>query len=443
MFVSNSAILRQINRSFASEWEGFAGSRTHAALVDAGLLVRSEVEDLSLALTDEAAYVIRPEQIPFISYPYEWCFSQLRDAALTTLEAMKEAMEHGYWLRDASAYNVQFLRGKPLLIDSLSFEQYEEGKPWIAYGQFCRHFLAPLTLMALVDLRLGGLLRVHLDGIPLDLASHLLPAKTRLSPGLLTHIHLHAAAGAGKGGGPSKVTVPKAGLLGMIDSLLHTVESLHAPHPKTVWGEYYDNTNYTKESFEAKKQLVAEMADLASPKTIWDLGANTGVFSECIAGTGRTIVSWDGDPMAVEQAYVQWRQAGTEALLPLLQDFANPSPSQGWAHEERESFASRGPADLCLALALVHHLAIGNNVPLRSVASWLAGLGEWSLVEFVPKEDSQVQRMLTTRKDIFVHYNQEGFEAAFGIAFEFVRSELIPGTKRTLYLMKRRDGSHG
>lgn len=446
VFTREGVLYRQIARSFGPTWDEFVASGLHADLVEGGLLIPVQNADVGLATSESAHCVVRPERIPFISYPYEWSFSQLQDAALLTLTVMKRAMTKGYWLRDASGFNVQFHRGKPLLIDSLSFEPYREGHAWPAYGQFCRHFLAPLALAAHVDLRSILLLRLHIDGVPLDFASRILPRKTKWNPGLLTHLHLHASAGTKTGAQNAHVPkrdIPKNAILGMIDSLERTVRGLAPPKTETVWGDYYNFTNYEKEAFERKKSLVRELVDLANPAIIWDLGGNTGVFSESVETSDRRVIAWDGDPLAVEAAYVKWKKEKRANLLPLLQDFSNPSPALGWAHRERDSLFQRGPADLTMALALVHHLAIGNNVPLPMVAQWLSGLGQWCLIEFVPKSDSQLQRMLANREDIFADYDEAGFRRAFTGYFDLVESRPIHGTERTLFLFRRREDPKG
>lgn len=440
IFHRDGVLYRQVNQGFLADLDLLSSSGLQQELEAGRLVVPFERADLSLAATDTAAAVIRPEVIPFISYPYEWCFSQLKDAALLTLEVARLALGKGMTLKDASAYNVQFVGSKPIFIDTLSFEAYVEGEPWVAYKQFCQHFLAPLALMALVDVRLGSLLQTNLDGIPLDLTSSLLPGKTKFQPGLLTHIHLHAKAQQSSGK-PSdrKISVSKTSLLALIDSLKGTVQGLQWKPSGTEWANYYAETNYSQDSFVEKGSIVMSFLAMVpdSAKTCWDLGANTGEFSKLAVERGFDTLSCDIDPAAVEKCYLEWRAKPKSRLLPLLQDLRNPSTSLGWAGRERDSFQSRGPADVLLALALIHHLAIGNNVPLSKVASFLGEIGKWLVIEFVPKEDSQVQRMLVARKDIFTNYDQEGFETAFSSRFEIVSKQPIQGTARTIYLMRR------
>src|SRR5919109_2075597 len=388
LFSRGGILYRQVNQHYEKEYAQLMESGLYEKLVRARLLVPHVEVDETPAEPELAYKIIQPEPVPFISYPYEWSFSQLKDAALATLSIQRRALKVGMSLKDASAYNIQFVRGKPTLIDTLSFEIYKEGQPWVAYRQFCQHFLAPLALMALRDVRLSQLLRVYIDGLPLNLASELLPAKTRFNFGLLTHVHLHA--GAQKRYADAEVksraaTMSKQAMTGLIDSLDSTVRKLDWKPGGTEWGNYYDMSNYSDAAFEHKKQLVREWSAKVKPSLIWDLGANNGTFSRVAGEGGAFVVSSDIDPAAVEQNYRQMKGEKTENILPLLLDLTNPSPAIGWGNEERDSFRARGPADLVLALALIHHLAISNNVPLPQLAAFFAESGQWLVIEFVPK----------------------------------------------------------
>jgi hypothetical protein len=440
LFSRGGVLYRQVNRKYEKEYVRFMESGLYEKLVKAGLLIPHGEVDQELAVSDSAYKILQPERVLFISYPYEWSFGQLKDAALATLSIQRRALKVGMSLKDASAYNIQFVRGKPTLIDTLSFEIYKEGQPWVAYRQFCQHFLAPLALMALRDIRLNQLLRVYIDGVPLDLASELLPSRTRLNFGLLTNIHLHAGAQKKYSGAEVKSrsgTMSKQAMTGLIDGLDSAIRKLEWKPGGTEWGNYYDITNYSDAAFEHKKQLVGEWSARMKPGLVWDLGANNGVFSRVAGAAGGYVVSSDIDPAAVEQNYRQVKSAKEENLLPMLIDLTNPSPSIGWANDERDSFGARGPADLVLALALIHHLAISNNVPLPQVADFFAKTGKWLIIEFVPKSDSQVQKLLVSREDIFPRYTREGFEAAFKQRFQICEAVNVREAERVLYLMER------
>ncbi|MDY6913382.1 MAG: class I SAM-dependent methyltransferase [Planctomycetota bacterium] len=432
-------LYRQVNHVYRDDYDALIDSGLYESLARAGLLIRHEEADISLAASDKAYKVIKPEKIPFISYPYEWCFSQLKDAALTTLEVQKKAMDCGMCLKDCSAYNVQFHKGKPVFIDTLSFEKYREARPWTAYRQFCQHFLAPLALMSRRDIRLGRLLRVYVDGIPLDLADRLLGLRSRFSFSLTVHIHLHARTQKRYESRPvdmGRQKMSRFALLGLIDSLESAVKKLRWRPGGTEWAGYYNETNYCDDAIERKKTIVAEFLDAAGARTVWDLGANTGVFSRVAAQKGIQTISFDLDPAAVEKNYLETIERGESNIVPLVLDLTNPSAGLGWANEERMSLARRGPADTVMALALIHHLAISNNLPLARVARFFKDICSTLIIEFVPKADSQVRRLLASRQDIFDEYDQAHFERAFERYFSQERRVDIEGTQRTLYLMR-------
>ncbi len=437
LFSRGGILYRQVNRAYTDEYTRLMESGLYERLVKVGALIPHVETDQPPAESEAAFKIIQPERVAFISYPYEWSFSQLKDAALTTLSIQKRALSMKMSLKDASAYNIQFVGGRAALIDTLSFETYKEGKPWDAYRQFCQHFLAPLALMAYVDVRLSQLLRVYIDGIPLDLVSRLLPAQSRFNFGLLTHIHMQAGAEkqfAGRSVGQAKMST--TALLGLIESLEATVKKLTWKPAGTRWWNYYEITNYSDAAFEHKKQLVGEWVGRTKPALVFDLGANSGVFSRLASAAGAFTVSFDVDPAAVEQNYRGVKADKTKNLLPLVIDLTNPSPALGWASRERESFAQRGPADMVFALAVIHHLALSNNVPLPQLAEFFAETGKYLVIEFVPKSDSQVRKIMSSRVDIFPNYTLEGFETAFATRFKTLEKVSVRESERTLYFME-------
>ncbi len=440
LFERDGVLYRRVNPVYQAEYARLMDSGLYADLVAKGLLIPHEEVELPGA---DVPKVLRPERVPFISYPYEWCFHQLQDAALATLRIQRRALKFGMSLKDASAYNIQFVWGKPLLIDTLSFETYREGEPWVAYRQFCQHFLAPLALMSYRDVRAGQFLRLHMDGIPLDLAAGLLPWSSRLRPGLLVHVHWHAGAQARHANRPQDLrtargALSRQALLGLLDSLSGAVKGLRWEPRGSAWSDYYEDNTYTDEAMAHKLQVVGEYLEVSAPATVWDLGANTGRFSRMAADRGAHTIAFDVDPACIDILYREQAKQGGSRVLPLVMDVTNPSPGLGWAHRERASLIDRGPADTVLALALVHHLAIANNVPLAMIADFLARLCRDLIVEFVPKSDPQVQRLLASRQDVFPTYTEEGLREAFGRAFTTLRREQLRGSDRALYLMRRR-----
>ena len=442
VFRRDGVLYRQVNRRYAEHFAALHASGLYDALVGQGMLVAHKRVDVEPPRPEIAALLIRPEPVPFISYPYEWCFGQLRDAATLTLDLQLRALEHGMVLKDASAFNIQFLDGQPVLIDTLSFELYREGEPWSAYRQFCEHFLAPLMLIHDVDPWLGRLPALTADGIPLEVASRLLPWRSRLSPSTLLHVHLHARSVRRYGGRTVPKNIRRRGLsqkalINLVEGLRHTVAGLDWKAVGTEWAEYETQHGYEPTDHAEKQRLVAEMLRAIGPATVWDLGANTGEFSRIARSGGAFVISADVDPAAVERNYRRVVSERETGIHPLWVDLRNPSPGLGWANSERDSLTARAGADAVLALALVHHLAITGNVPLTNIANWFADLGPSLIVEFVPKHDPQVQRLLVSREDVFDEYTREGFEAAFGRRFEMVDVKHVGDSERTIYRYER------
>lgn len=441
LFYSEGVLYRQINTSYRENYEHLKNSGLLEKLQSQNLLVRHQETEISGRPTDDAYRMIRPECIPVISYPYEWCFSQIRDAALLTLQIQKTAMDFGMSLKDASAYNIQFSKGKPIFIDTLSFEKSDHQQPWTAYRQFCQHFLAPLAVMHYLGSRLNPISKVFLDGIPLDIASAMLPARSYLNPSAALHIHLHSRMFQESSISPdsNRSSVNLNALRGIIESLEKSVKKLKPRKNKAVWADYYSKThNYAADSAEAKTNLIRQHLTASEPKSVWDMGANTGRYSRIAAEYSDYVLSMDMDPDCVEINYQEAVKSENRKLLPLVFDVTNPSPGIGWRNHERTPLEQRSQPDLIMALALIHHLAIAGNLPLEYIAEYFYSCtGSWLIIEYVPKSDDQVKRLLSTRKDIFVNYSEENFKSAFGSYFTTSQCHPVGDSGRTLYLMKK------
>lgn len=450
VFERDGVAFRQINPVYLPRYRRLMESGLYRALTGAGLLIPHE-EAGDCETPAGTGLILRPAQIPFISYPYEWCFEQYRDAALTTLRAQALAMDYGMILKDASAYNMQFYRGRAVLIDTLSFEEYSGGT-WPAYGQFCRHFFAPLALMAHLDVRLGRLMQDYIDGVPLDLADTFLRGKGGFAA--WQHIRLHAAsirrfggAGSETHGEVRKITLTKETLAAITASLIRSVERLRPREKITEWGDYYAATNYSDEAAGEKTAIVDAFLERAcggvnsgAITSVWDLGANDGRYSRLALKRGAQVVAFDIDPVAVSRNYLAVKKGGSamENMLPLLLDLTAPSPAIGFANQERKTITGRRRPDVTLMLAVIHHLVISNNVPFEMIAPWLASFTKFLIIEFVPKTDSQVRRLLKTRVDIFGDYTEACFERAFSECFELLEKRCIAHSERTLYLFRAR-----
>lgn len=431
-------LLRQINEAGATDYDLFMASGFYKFLTQKDWLIKhEEVKSTEKALGYK---LIKPVKVPFITYPFEWSFNQLKDAALLTLKIQKQALKHGMSLKDATAYNIQFFNGKAIFIDTLSFEKYRINEPWQAYRQFCQHFLAPLVLMSYFDLRLSQLSRIYIDGVPLDLAKKLLPLKARLKPSVAMHLVWHSKAQQAKAGEHKKMSgkLSLNSQLAILDNLKRTITGLKAFESSTEWGEYYDFTNYSSEAADEKARLISKMVEKLPVKTALDIGGNNGRYSRVLNKTGIFTVCADIDPIAVDSNYSYAKENNEVLMLPLLVDLTNPGGYLGWQNEERTGIDKRLKADLVMALALIHHLAISNNLPLVSIAGYFSRFSPYLLIEFVPKADSQVQKLLSTRRDIFDNYDEKNFEKEFAKIYRLVDKKPISGTKRTLYLFKTR-----
>jgi hypothetical protein len=442
VFFRDGRIFRQVNACYKDDYDRLMETGLYEKLAGDRLLVPHK--ETAIGVSDKGYKIIEPETVPFVSYPYEWGFSQLKDAALCTLAVQREALNFGMVLKDASNFNIQFIGRAPIFIDTLSFEKYEDGEPWVAYRQFCEHFLAPLALAAYNDIRLVQLLKSNLDGIALDLAYKLLPVAAKINPGIFFHLGLHSFAQERSSAISAEKSLPKPGknfskaaLIELIDSLESTIKKINWKPKKTVWTDYNgdDCESYGSASLKSKIKIVDGYLDAARPRFLWDIGANDGMYSAIAAKHGAFVVSMDNDPSVVEKNYIKLKEAKEDNILPLMVDITNPSPAVGWGNTERDALLGRKLPDTILALALIHHLAIAKNVPLDAIAGLFAGLCGTLVIEFVPKEDKQCRRLLASRQDIFGDYNEISFEEEFGRFFAVKEKRMIPGTGRIMYLM--------
>ncbi|MBA4320382.1 MAG: SAM-dependent methyltransferase [Flavobacterium sp.] len=442
VYYDRGEIYRQINYDYKENYDLLMRSGLYENLTRNRYLISHEEAALAKDENFCGYKKIKPEDIPMISYPYEWCFSQLKEAALLTLDIQKISMDYGMSLKDASAYNIQFYKGKPIFIDTLSFEKYKVSEPWVAYRQFCQHFFAPLALMSLKDARFNQLFKIFIDGIPLDLASSLLSFRTFANLSLLAHIHIHAKSQkhfASKSMSVKKYKMSHKSFLGLIDNLESSIKKMEYRYIDSEWSNYYDNTNYSSESLLHKSKIIESYLERIKPSNVWDLGANDGKFSRIASNMGVYTIAFDYDHDAVEKNWHQCRRMGEKMILPLMMDLANPSSGIGWNNSERLSLTERGGADAVFALALIHHLRITNNIPLENIAEYFRHLSEYLIIEFIPKSDSQVKKILSTREDIFMDYHQSEFEVIFKKYFYVIESIKIIDSERILYLMRKNE----
>ncbi|MEE9449269.1 MAG: hypothetical protein V3V72_04390 [Ignavibacteriaceae bacterium] len=442
VFYDQGEIFRAITYLYKDNYDHLIKSGLYNYLVEEKLLIPHSEEMSSDKIDSNIYKVIKPEKIDFITYPFEWCFSQLKDAALTTLKIQKATLKYGMTLKDSSAYNIQFYLGRPILIDTLSFEIYTEGEPWQAYNQFCKHFLAPLALAAIYDVRLYLMLKNFIDGIPLNLAKKIIGKKAFLKLGVFVHIYLHSKfqvrySDKNESLSVKKKWMNKEALLRLIGNLETTVNKLKIKKNKTAWSNYYFYEYHTKTYLEEKKEIVKTYIDKIKPKRVLDVGANDGEFSKIAAASSKVVLALDSDHYCVEECYNYTKKNNIQNLIPIVADLTNPSPFIGWANSERLSLLKRSNAELVLALAIIHHLCISNNIPFDLLADFFDKTGEWLIIEFIPKSDPMVKKLLLHRKDIFENYNVEIFEKEFLKYFSIIEYKKVSDTERTIYLMRK------
>ncbi|MFT3847015.1 MAG: class I SAM-dependent methyltransferase [Lacibacter sp.] len=381
---------------------------------------------------------LQPQQVPFFTYAWEWSFNQLKDAALTTISICKSSLQKGMILKDATHTNIQFVDGNAKLIDTLSFEKYEEGEQWIAYRQFCECFLNPLLISAHTGMEVHKLLLAYPDGVPAALTATLLPFKTKLSSSIYLHVHLHAKlAGQTAKENTTKRKVTQKNIEQILQSLHDLIQDLKLPAKKTVWNNYYDETILSEQYLNEKKKVVSSILSEINYNSVIDLGANEGEFS-LLCNKDALVVSADFDSDCINSLYTASKQRKQKNILPVVADLTYPSPAMGWMNNERPALFNRKKFDVCLALALIHHLAIAKNISFMQLADFFAKAADLLIIEFVPKNDAKVEGMLKWRKDIFEGYSEKEFENAFAVNFELKQRLPITGSKRTLYYFQKK-----
>ena len=443
VFYDGDRVLRGLDAGAAADWEVLAATSFFPRLVAEGKVVRTEAVDpagLGLA-PDSFAAVLEHERVPFVSYPHEWTFGMLRDAAALHLEVLLAALDDGFTMKDGYALNVQWRGREPVFIDVGSFERAAPG-PWPGYRQFCRTLLYPLLLQAHLDVPFQRFLRGHLEGFEPTHMRRLLGGRHLLRKGVARHVLLQAVMEQRVTAATetTKQELARAGYdtsltKAVATRLLALVRSLRSRRAASGWADYRSTCSYSDADTEAKRRFVGEVAASRRPGLVWDLGCNDGAFARLVAPSAGGVVAVDGDDVVVDALYRSLREEGPSNVLPLVMDLVDPTPDRGWRGTERKAFTARRRPDLVLGLALVHHLAIGANVPLPSALDWFASLGGALVIEFVDRGDPMVKRLLANKPaGMFDAYTRPAFEDLLAARFAVQRTETLPGGTRSLYL---------
>lgn len=440
VFVDNNVLKRAVLPKYFTQYNALKASGFYKKVIKHSLLIPHNESK-----TTKDSIELIPEEIPFITYPYEWSFSQLKDAALHTLKLQKYAVSNGFILKDATAFNIAFHRGNPIFIDTLSFDFYSSDSPWKAFKMFVQHFLSPLVLAHYHGPTILKLLQTHIDGIPLSLTTSLLPRKSKLNPTILTNIHLLAKAERKYKNQTDKKTkeikVKKERHLNHLDALYSFIQGLNV-NQQTEWGNYYENIHYDDTALDFKKNQISEWISYLDLKTVVDIGGNDGTMVRSFSHDLDFAIVGDIDENAVDLNYQKIKEQKDANIIPVLLDILQPTPALGFDNKERFSIINRlnkFKPDLTLALALIHHISLGGNVPFLKIAEFFARFSNYLIIEFPNRNDEMVQLLLNQKRDFKNHfdfYSDENFEKDFSVFFEIEKRVAIPKSNRILYQMK-------
>ncbi len=446
MFLEDGVLKRKINPIYFPQYRKLTDTGFYKNLIANKLLIPHEE-----TFSSDENIVIIPEKIKFITNPYEWSFQQFKHAALHTLKLHKYALSKGFILKDASAYNITFHNGKPIFIDSLSFDFYEENKPWRAYKQFITHFFGPLILAKYHGTEIFKMMQTHIDGIPVKLIASLLPSKTKLSSLLYTNIHMLAKMEEKYNDDYKAETkiakLSKKAQENIVESLYDYIKKIELKEA-SEWGDYYSKTNYNDDAFEAKKNLIKDWIGPLNPQRLIDMGGNDGTFARTVLKDVEHVIVTDIDSNAVDYNYQQLQKNGENNMLPFVCDVLQPAPAIGFNNTERNSLIERlqeYAPDVTMALALIHHITLSGNVPFEKSAEFFAKYSKNLIIEFPTRDDSWVQSLLVRKREFIEHfnfYNVKEFEEGYSKYFQLEKKEMIAGTKRILYLYKNKNNEN-
>ncbi len=444
VFYAAGSVYRVLSARALGDWESLAVTRFFRDACQAGGIVATErvaTADQPAALpAGDWAAVLKHGLIPFVSYPYEWSFGMLQDAALLQLELLAAALDEDFGLKDGSAYNIQWHGARPVFIDVPSFERLAAGEPWAGYRQFCQTMLFPLMLHAYKNVAFHPWLRGCLDGIEPEQCRNLMSWRDVLRRGVLTHVVLQSKLQSRYAASDRNVKAElrsagfhKSLIEANVRGLIKTVRGLTWRQAASVWSEYATSHSYGDADQKTKQEFVSGVVRERRRKLVWDIGCNVGTYSRIAAENSDYVLAMDGDHLAVERLYQSLKAERCETILPLVANLVDASPNQGWRGAERKGLAERGRPELTLCLALIHHIVIGANVPLHEFVEWLAGLGGDLVIEFVTKDDAMVQTLLRNKRDDYSDYSREFFEQCLTQFFQIERRETISTGARTLY----------
>lgn len=447
VFVRDGSVYRAFTEAGAQHWAAFDRTGLRKELEQALLLIPSWIPPRSLSPLPAPSAGLSPlvlehPSIPFISYPQEWCFSMLQEAALLHLTLLEKLIPKGLMLKDASPFNVQFVGPSPIFIDVGSIQLHEPGSPWPALHQFCWTMLNPLLISAFLGFPFTRLLAAEPNGIDTDTTARIFGRRYWWHPTVMMYVYLQASLERRYKTRPlsdhaTRLRLSAPALTAIVSSLKRKVAALRPVPRPSGWLDYSNSHSYSKESLAAKRDfVVTAFQALGRRRLLWDLGCNTGEFSRLAGNFFEHVVAIDSDFDCIDALFRGLRRDGVSRILPLVLDIANPTGSFGWNNEERRAFFARGRPDCILALALLHHLRVGAGIPLEKLAQFIADRTDHAIVEFVSPEDPQFARLIASRRSTFDDYTESGFREAFGHRFRLVSERGLTAT-RTIFFFSR------
>jgi SAM-dependent methyltransferase len=451
IFYHDGEVFRSLSAEGTAHWHQLRQTTFFKTLVDSGAVIGTETESRP-SITSLACGrwpgILRHDRVPFISYPYEWTFGMLKDAALLHLHVLEQALENGWTLKDGSAYNVQWRGQRPVFIDVSSFEPYRPGDSWTGYRQFCMMFIIPLLLKARRDIQLAPLLRSNLEGVDPEEALKFISIRDIFRRGVFSHLYLHARLQARAKRADARTPAPAASpgkwpirqtremTLRMTQSIRGMVEKLERKGGDTVWSAYEKTHSYDDISFAEKMGFIEKHVRSKRWSLLYDLGSNTGTFSRLCSDHADHVIAVDEDELAVDTFYRRLKAEKSGNITPLVMQLGNTSPDQGWRGRERKSFDSRGKPDLILCLALIHHMVISANVPMRDFLEWIRSFEAAVVLEFVGPDDEMTLRLLKNKRNAYPDYTQSQFESIAGSMFDIEDSASLKGGRRQIYFLR-------
>jgi len=453
IYRSGDRIIRGVSQLALDEFQKLQSTRFYTNFLDKGQLVESRIlpsdqVPLSEDLQQQWAGFLEHSLVPVISYPYEWTFGMLRDAALLQLDLIEAAIKEGMTLKDATPYNVQFVSGRPVFIDIPSFETLPAGAPWAGYRQFCEMFLFPLMLQAYKGIHFQPFMRAGIDGVGIQTATRLFGFRDRFRSGVLTHVWLQAKLDSRYGSTSQNVRseLKSAGfnkemILANIRKMRKLLSKLSWQGDGSEWGSYEEFHNYSEDDHLLKESFIEECVAASEANLVWDIGCNTGQFSKIAAKNARQVVAMDLDHFAVERLNREIKAEGVDNILTLVQNVADPSPNWGWRNSERTDLNTRARPDLVLCLALIHHVVISANIPLEEFIGWLADASDQLVMEYVSRSDDKVEALLRNKEDKYSDYSRQNLERTLERHYGIVRQLSLESGNRFLYWCRKTDSS--